>query len=318
MLKVCQRVPESSKETGNTNQSPPKINPAKSWVFTLNNYTQEQINKLKQLECSKVPLIVFQSEVGESGTPHLQGVIKFDTKRRPIGFVGIKEIHFEKMRGTINEACAYASKDDTHDNKVRYIRGWIKPEKIMTYEPRNWQKQVIKHLEEPKDRRKILWFWDNDGNIGKTEICRYVLVNYQNSQYIGGRGTDMKYSIATYFEENKTYPDNILINIPKNGRMDYEALEEVKDALFFSSKYKSSSVIGNPPRVVVFANYPPEDNLNGRIEEVDLNVRCTLPPRGGEGGNVLEQVNVMNSCFADWATPKPVAPVALLSTNTTV
>ena len=60
------------------------VNPAKKWCFTLCNYTPEDVEYLKS---SNVPLcqkIMFQSEIGEEGTPHLQGWVEFKTKKRPI------------------------------------------------------------------------------------------------------------------------------------------------------------------------------------------------------------------------------------------
>ncbi|GAC77771.1 replication protein [uncultured marine virus] len=73
--KIVPRVPEKS---GNTRQ----ISPSKHWVFTCNNYTKENI----ELICndSSIKRYSFQEEVGDSGTPHLQGYLEFITKRRPL------------------------------------------------------------------------------------------------------------------------------------------------------------------------------------------------------------------------------------------
>lgn len=42
----------------------------RNYCFTLNNYKEEDIEKLLK---SDVKYITFQKEVGDSGTPHLQG-----------------------------------------------------------------------------------------------------------------------------------------------------------------------------------------------------------------------------------------------------
>lgn len=47
---------------------------SKSWCYTINNYTNEIIDKLKLLEVSKHRSC---EEIGENGTPHLQGAITF-------------------------------------------------------------------------------------------------------------------------------------------------------------------------------------------------------------------------------------------------
>lgn len=53
---------------------------SRSWVFTLNNYTPENVEALKALECT---YIVFGFETAPStGTPHLQGYIYFNNQVR--------------------------------------------------------------------------------------------------------------------------------------------------------------------------------------------------------------------------------------------
>ncbi len=92
----CQRMTSSNKFRG--------------WCFTLNNYTDAQYEQLRSVECK---YLVVGKEVGESGTPHLQGYVYFENALR---FDTVKgrlpgEPHIEAQRGSNEQAIAYCKKD---------------------------------------------------------------------------------------------------------------------------------------------------------------------------------------------------------------
>lgn len=81
----------------------------RNFVFTINNYESADETALHTIEAS---YLVFGREVGESGTPHLQGYCEL---RKRTAFNKIKKIipkaHIEPRRGSAKQAADYCKKD---------------------------------------------------------------------------------------------------------------------------------------------------------------------------------------------------------------
>lgn len=54
---------------------------SKYWVFTLKNYTEADITRLSQ-PITGVNYLAFGKGIGSKGTPHLQGIICFQNRKR--------------------------------------------------------------------------------------------------------------------------------------------------------------------------------------------------------------------------------------------
>ena len=86
----------------------------RAWCFTLNNYMESEI---KNLQTDKYQYL-FQKEIGENKTPHLQGVIRF---KEPVRFSAVKKLnsraHWEKCKNW-NASLNYCSKKDTSEGDL--------------------------------------------------------------------------------------------------------------------------------------------------------------------------------------------------------
>lgn len=87
--------------------------PVKRYCFTLNNYTEEEEKKIKEfLTSENCEYAVVGKEVGENGTPHLQGFVNLKKKMRfhPFKKAIGERSHIEQARGTDCDNKKYCSK----------------------------------------------------------------------------------------------------------------------------------------------------------------------------------------------------------------
>lgn len=236
------------KSEGNTN----RISASKYWVFVLNNWTKDELDEIITICGSN--LYNIGEEVGEQGTPHLQGFISFNTKCRPFEKFPNKRIHWEKCKSNEADNLRYTSKSGiVHSNFPKPLI-LINPSKF--YE---WQKQIINLISSEPDDRSIYWYWESNGCAGKTAIAKYICATY-NAIVVSGKSSDCKNAILQYFNCKKKYPDIIIFDIPRcnQNHISYEALESIKNGLFYSGKYEGGMCIFNCPHVICFANEEPD------------------------------------------------------------
>lgn len=232
------------------------ISPSIHWIFTLNNYTKDDILEI----CSndKISKYIFQEETGQNGTPHLQGYIAFKKKNRPIGLFSSNRYHFEKCK-FINSAIEYCQKEDTRTGNI-YSKGIPIKEKIRIIEKLyTWQQEIVDKCNTIPNDRTINIIVDIEGNKGKTQICRYLCYHH-NALCVSGKSNDIKYAIVAYHKEKGYYPRVILLDVPRSNLayISYESVEKVKDGLFFCGKYESCQVLMNPPHIFIFMNEYPD------------------------------------------------------------
>jgi hypothetical protein len=96
--------------------------PAKDYLFTWNNPDRDLAQFVSDVRqsWSDLEYMVVQLERGESGTPHLQGFCIFKRKLRITQLKklphGAKYFHWEKRRGTREQARDYCMKEDTRED----------------------------------------------------------------------------------------------------------------------------------------------------------------------------------------------------------
>lgn len=230
----------------------------KTWFFTFNNYTLEDIEQIERVLRDLNIAYIFQEELSESKTQHLQGFIKSDKRIRWTELKLSKKIHWEKC---INEkaSIAYCSKDETRNGKIfKYKIKIEEPLRLIT-PSKGWQKNIIEMIKEEADDRKIYWYVDEVGGIGKSCLSKYLCAKHE-ALCLMGKSSDMKYGIIAYKQKFKIYPKVVILDIAREtqNKISYSGIEQVKNGCFFNTKYECDMVLMNPPHIIIFSNFEPD------------------------------------------------------------
>lgn len=252
---MSQDVPSSSKEEdGNNDSSSSSPNPIYKYDFVINNYTDKEVCQVKESiqRLAKKGIIGF--EIGESGTPHLQGYISLKRKARITTIAKEPGFNRASMRAVRNETALieYCKKDGNY-----WTHGFPRPISIVqTLYP--WQKDAEALLTASSvDDRTVHWWYDRDGNIGKSAFAKYMVVKHKALYCCSGKYADL---INLVFNCNMDDCNCIIFDIPRNqgNKVSYSAIESIKNGLICNTKFETGTKVFNSPHVLVLSNMPPE------------------------------------------------------------
>ncbi|HHZ97275.1 MAG TPA: hypothetical protein EYN67_17405 [Flavobacteriales bacterium] len=235
----------------------PKQAPSrKNHFFTYNNYNLDEIDVI----VSTLKRFAFkgkiQSEIGEFGTPHLQGMIWCKKPHRDTEFRLPKAIHFEKLMDVAN-TCDYCAKDETHDGVFRCEWGWPAPLILLKKEDfHDWQTQIDNCISFEPDDRTIWWIYSEEGGMGKSAFCKYLAFHRKAVICCQGKYSDI---MNIMFNADMEATNLVVFDLPRNNgnKISYSALESIKNGLICNTKYETGNKLFNPPHIVVFANSEP-------------------------------------------------------------
>lgn len=231
-------------------------------LFARDNFLVSSEDVKKWMGSKDIAKWIFQCEAGtedpEDPYLHFQGWCKFRSKKR---FEEVRAYvpgaRWEKSNGPGAEK--YAHKFDTRiDGPWSFPYMYYGADLIMKPNLKEWQKEVVDIVEGPVDPRKIYWYWENTGNVGKSSLCKYICWHYKG-KLLGGRTEDALFAaLKGYNEEKPIY----LIDVPRllGNRVPYEAIEQLKNGHHFNAKYENKGFMGMPGHIIVFANFPPDYN----------------------------------------------------------
>lgn len=245
---------------------------SRTYIITWNNYTSEDLDYWKQHIQDKCDQWAWQLEEGEDAkTPHIQGALYYKSCRT---FSSVKKdlpkCHIEETRSW-TAASKYCQKVSTRiadggQGDVHITRRDKEDKTIQVKDPMEglikhpWQIKIEEMLSQPPPERKIFWYYDKNGSVGKTTFAKHLAIKHSpNFIYLSGKASDIKSGITTMVSGGNN-PDICIFDYTRTSEsyISYEAIESVKNGIFYSGKYESSMVIFNTPHVIIFANFMPQ------------------------------------------------------------
>lgn len=268
-------------------------------VFTINNWTNEDKEKL--VISDAVTYICFAEEVGENGTPHLQGYAELSKQfvlkavKKLLGDKG----HFEKRRGNQKQAVDYCKKvppygkhplgDNVnagvfyefgtlkHQGKrtdLEYIYEQVKTQDSMTpileIQPTYTQIKLAEKLFQYKGlskvykKREVIWCFGAT-ETGKT---KYAYDNIpDNSDFWVSNDEGSKWF------DGYTGQDYVIIDELRAGTWPYRTMLRLLDGYAMRVPVKGSFYIWNPSKVVITTPFDPETTYAGQITFGDGSIR---------------------------------------------
>jgi len=238
---------------------------SKHWCFTLNNPSEDDESTVLEEHST---YLVIGKEVGEEGTPHLQGYVAMKSRKELTAMKKlIPRAHWEISRGTPQEASDYCKKDGSfQESGVLPVNGGVQKKRnwdaalasaklgnfeeipadmlIQHYHAFKRIKQDYPQPIEGLDEVCGEWFWGAPG-VGKSRMVRERWPLYYdkpcNKWWDGYQG-----------EETVLIDDFDLTH-----KVLGHHLKRWSDHYPFPAEMKGTTIQIRPKRIIVTSNYPP-------------------------------------------------------------
>jgi hypothetical protein len=212
------------------------------WALTLNNYTEDELRYVRELPKGNITNYIFALEVGEEGTPHIQGFIHFKNAKTLTAtkkFLGSDRWHLEAARGTDFENWTYCQKTavdiDTYGD-----------EPVEDGDLSVWAR-IVNHIDEGKSTNEIIRMYPETAMRCITAIEKYRLdVDRKNA---GWRDVEVIYMSGgtgigkTRYVMDKYGYENVYRATDKKHPFDMYAGQDVLVFEEFRSSYKIEDML---------------------------------------------------------------------------
>lgn len=253
-------------EGNNQTSTPANTYRARRYVFVINNYNDEILNKAKNYLISKSQEYIIGLEVGASGTKHIQGYVEFKNQ------INVKCIYdnitnkmwITKAKGSKKENYNYCSKDNKYYTNMNFktfqekLNDKILNEEYENVQWRPFQKEILDLIDTKPDHRKIHWYYNQDGNNGKSYLFKYINLTRNDVIIADGKKDNILYEVSKLIE-NEIEPRIIILDIPRTHKdfVNYSLIEQLKNGCVQSGKYEGKKCLFRIPHIIITSNYEP-------------------------------------------------------------
>lgn len=269
--------------------SAPKKNPkVRGWLFTLNNYTEQEEKHVQSIDAI---YLVYGREVGEQGTPHLQGYVYFKNAKTMSAAKRLisSRAHLDKPRGTPQQCCDYCMKDgdvfekgdrpmSQSDKGVKGREYWesvwdaAKAKELESIDPyvrihsyRNIKQIGVDYQAKPPSLSAPCGFWiHGEPGSGKTTLARRMFPNayikQRNQWWDGYQGED-----AVIMDDMDPYSKAL-------GGL----IKDWTDQHPFRCGTKGSTLFIRPKYFVITSQYTPEEVWEDAQTSTAIRDRCKV------------------------------------------
>lgn len=252
---------------------------SRAFCFTINNYTEYDCKQVLELS-KEARYLICGKEVGESGTPHLQGYVYFANAR---GFDALKlkipRAHILAAKGTGSQNRTYCSKGGSllceageipkqgARTDLERVKEMLKNggrmrdvvEEAQSYQSVKMAEQILKYHEKERDwKPEVRWYCGPTG-AGKTKAAREWL------------GSDIYTTLDTvrWFEGYDAH-ENVCIDDMRKDFAKFHQLLKLIDRYPYRVEMKGGSRQFLAKKIAITCPYRPEELYTTREDVAQL------------------------------------------------
>jgi len=234
---------------------------SRSWLCTWNNFPEDWQAVITS--CGAIDYSAQKEKGKDAEKEHIQFAVRFEEAKSLKTMQGLfKGAHLEPAKNWI-AAKQYCMKADTQVEE-----GIVSKPPPVCRDPlegrayRPVQEQIIEIVKSEPDDRSIHWFFDPEGSAGKTTIAKHICLHHSDAIYLTGKSADMKFGVMSWLNSGKKLK-TVMIDLTRSVEafVSYQGIEEIKNGIFYNTKYESGMVLFDNPHIIIMSNFMPEMDM---------------------------------------------------------